>query len=197
MKKKDYALSEVHGELLMVAVVLVLFLIIFSLIMGYINLNSFTNRLAPPLIKIISINNEGNKLEGQITIRSFANEEINNSDLQAVLYVNDKKILACIHTLHGYDFIPTHHYGVKNIGGSGCREDFFSPGESITIDLKNGYIRPGDVVELRIYRISSDNYMPPFQGSLLDKEYTDEYLSEYVYGSLKGYRLYSQHKYTA
>jgi len=193
----DFALSEIQGTLLMVALLLIAFLIVVAVLMGLINLNFFSDSLAPSIIKITSINNGGSKLEGQVTIRSFAQEEIKNDDLQAVIYVNDKKILACIHTLHGYNFIPTHHIGVKNIGGPGCRGDFFSPGETITIDLKNGYISPGDIVEIRIYRLGSDNYMPPVRGNILDRTYTDAYLSEFVYGPLKGYRLYSQDRFTA
>ena len=197
MKIKDHAFSEVHSQFLMVALIILTFLFIFAYFMGYLNLNLFSNALAPPNIKIISINHGGAKLEGQVTIRSFASEELSNRDLQAVLYINGKKVIACIHTLNGHNFIPTHHFGVKNIGGSGCSGDFFSPGESIVIDLKNGYIRPGDVVELRIYRRSNDSSMLPIQGNLLDRKYVNDYLDENVYGSLKGYRLFSQHRYTA
>lgn len=195
--KNDDAVSDLQGNLLMVGLVVILLLLILAFLLGFLNFDYFDGSLAPAIIKIIGVNHAGSKLDSQVVIRSFATEELDNHDLQAVIYVNDEKILACISTLNGHDFIPTHHYGVKTMGGSGCQGKFFSPGESIVIDLKNGRIRPGNVVELRIYQRSEGRSMAPFRGSLLDADYVEEYLSEYVFSSLQGYRLYSQHLHRA
>lgn len=193
---REHAVSQVQGVLLMVVITVLLFLLIAAFLMGYFPLARH-EPLAPPIIKIIAVNHYGAKLEGKITIRSFSSGDLINDDLQAILYANGKKVLANIHTLHGAGFIPTHHYGVKTISGSGCKELYFSPGETIVIDLKNGYIKPGDSLELRIYQKSDDDSMTPLRGDLLDDAYMADYISENVFNSLQGYRLYSQHWYTA
>ncbi|MDD1723845.1 MAG: type IV pilin N-terminal domain-containing protein [Methanospirillum sp.] len=194
---REHAVSHVQGVLLMVCITVLLFLLIMAFLLGFLPLVRYDNTLAPPLIKIIAINHHGAKLEGHVTIQSFSSVNLNNDDLQAILYANKKKVLANIFTLHGTDFIPTHHFGVKTISGSGCREKYFSPGEIIVIDLKNGYIKPGDSIELRIYQKSDDKSITPVRGNILDDAYMAEYVSENIFSPLQGYRLYSQHWYIA
>lgn len=188
--------TTTHGTILMVAIVVLLGILLLALFLGFFSPNLFHQSLAPEIIKIVGINHGGNKLESRVTIRSFATEELDNDTLIAIIHVNGEKLIAQILTLHGTDFIPTHHYGVKTIGGSGCRGQFFSPKETIVIDLKNGYIRPRDVVELIIYKKSDDTSAYPV-GNLLDRKYMERYQEEYIFHHIPGYRIYSQHQYTA
>jgi|GEM_PF-467849 len=188
--------TTTHGTILMVAIAVLLGILLLALFLGLFSPNHFNQSLAPEIIKIIGINHGGSKLESRVTIRSFAAEELENDTLMAIIRVNGEKLLARILTLHGTDFIPTHHYGVKTIGGSGCRGHLFSPRETIVIDLKNGYIRPGDVVELVIYKKSDDTSAYPV-GNLLDEKYMERYQEEYIFHHIPGYRIYSQHQYTA
>lgn len=189
--------SSTLGDLLIIAIVVIVIGLFLAILWNLFSLNLYDNALAPPIIKIIGINHGGESLESQVVIRSYSGEELDNDRLMTFIQVNGIELLARINTLQGHDFIPTRHLGVKTIGGSGCRGQFFSPGESIVIDLKNGYIKPHDKVELLIYQRSSDSRMPPFRGSLLDRTYVKEYESEYVFKQMKDYRLFSQHCYTA
>lgn len=192
----DEAGSSIQGNILMLTIVVIMGSVLLFLVMGLFSLDLFHDSLAPPIIKIIGINHNGAKFESQVVIRSFSPDELDNNLLMARLKVNGDYLLAHIYTLHGYDFIPTRHFGVKNIGGSGCSGQFFSPGETIVIDLKNGYIHPGDIIELRIYQKSdSRNYLPP--GNLLDEDYMEEYEAEYIFSQMKDYRIFSQAWYTA
>jgi hypothetical protein len=191
----DEAESTTHGNILMVVIVVIIAAIILALLLGFLPVQN-NESLAPPYIQIISVNH-GTKYESQIAIRSFAQEELENDKLRAKIFVNDEELLACIYTLHGYNFIPTRHYGVKYIGGSGCKGTYFSPRESIVIDLKNGYIHPGDEVTLYIYQKYDGNVVCPLPGNLLNWKYMERYVQEYVFQDMEGYRLYSEHRYKA
>ncbi len=192
----DGADSSTHSVILMVMITIIIGALILACFLGFIQL-PFHNCLAPAIIQIVGVNHNGEKLESQVVIRSFSHEEINNSHLMARIKVNDEYLLAFISTLDGNDFIPTNHYGVKTIGGSGCRGQFFAPKETIVIDLKNGFIHPGDNVELRIYRKLIGCHSPLAPGNLLDSEYMEKYEEEFIFSQMKDYRLFSQHWYNA
>ena len=192
----DEAESTTYGTMLMVVIVVIFFFILAAILLGFLTILRFDDSLAPPHVKIISVNH-GTKYESQVAIRSFATEELENDSLRAKIFVNDEELLACIYTLHGHDFIPTRHFGVKYMGGSGCRGAYFSPKESIVIDLKNGYIRPGDEVTLFIYQKYDGDVSYPITGNLLDRIYMERYLMEYIFKDMEGYRLYSEHRYNA
>jgi len=194
----DEAESTIHGNILMVVIVIIVALVLLALLLGFLSLIHMNDSLAPSYIKIIGVNH-GTKFESQVTIRSFASEELENSLLKAKIFVNDIELLACINTLNGHNFIPTQHFGVKYMGGSGCRGAYFSPQESIVIDLKNGYIKPGDEVALYIYKKNDgdgDMYTP-LPTHLLNRKYMERYVREYVFKDMDGYRLYSEHRFKA
>lgn len=182
--------------MLMVVIVVIICAFLLVCFLGYFSAFWSEDSLAPPIIKIIGVNH-GTKFESQVTIRSFGSEELENDNLRAKLFVNNTELLACIYTLNGHDFIPTRHYGVKYIGGSGSRNLYFSPKECIVIDLKNGYIRPGDEVTLFIYQKYDGEISYPLPTDLLNRKYMERYLMEFVYKEMEGYRLYSEHRYNA
>jgi hypothetical protein len=74
---------------------------------------------------------------------------------------------------------------------------YFSPGEKIEINLKNGRYRPGDQVELRIYEKSGDSSFTPIMGDITDSGYMQEWIEENFYSKHPGYRIISQHSYRA
>ena len=137
------------------------------------------------------------KLASRVFIENTNTADYKNRDLMAVFLRDGKELYAEIHTLHGEGFIPTQHYGVSTIAGSGCRGDYFSPGEKIEINLKNGYYAPGDEVELRIYQKSGDTSLTPFIGNLVNSHDLNEWVEENFYSEHPGYRIISQHKVTA
>lgn len=192
----DDAESTTHGTILMTVIVVIACIILLAFLLGFFNFFKYNDSLAPSHIKIIGINH-GTKYESQVIIRSYSSEELENDLLMAKIFVNDEELLACIYTLNGYNFIPTRHYGVKFIGGSGCRGLYFSPRETIIIDLKNGYIRPGDKVTVFIYQKYDGEIYLPLPGNLLNRKYMERYLNEFVYKDIKGYKLYSEHHFNA
>ncbi|NLV25748.1 MAG: hypothetical protein GXY48_01045 [Methanomicrobiales archaeon] len=195
--RTDDAESSTLGMILIIVIIIILGIIVLLLAMGFLPINPVHDSLVPAFIKIIGINHSGTRLESQVVIRSFYSEELDNDQLMARLKVNGNDILACITTLQGHNFIPTRHFGVKNIKGSGCKGQFFSPGEIIVIDLKNGYIKPGDTVELKIYEKTNERISLPAPGNLLNREYMEEYEAEYLFNQMKDCWIFSQHKFVA
>ena len=198
--ERDPAISSVHGGMLMVAVVVILSILVLLIVMGMMGVFGGSNTLAPPLIQITVVNHTQHgvmNLASRVTIENKHTVEYPNKDLQAEFLCNGKELLANIFTLHGPGFIPSHHFGVSTIGGPGCSGDYFSPGERILIDLKNGYYRPGDTVELRIYQRSGDTSVAPITGLITDHSYMEEWQEENLYSQRKGYRLISQHRFVA
>ena len=194
--RRENAESTSHGSLLMVVIVVIACIILLAFLLGFFNIFANNDSLAPPHIKIIGINH-GKKYVSQVIIRSYSSEELENDLLRAKIFVNDEELLACINTLNGHNFISTRHFGVQYIGGSGCRDLYFSPRESIIIDLKNGYIRPGDKVTLYIYQKYDGEIFLPLPTNLLDRHYMARYLKEFVYKDMERYRLYSEHQFIA
>lgn len=82
--------------------------------------------------------------------------EMENDALRAYLFKNGVALNASILTMNGHNFISTPHYGVQWMGGSGCSGMYWSPGETLVIDLKDGTIRPGDRVRVDIAERSTD-----------------------------------------
>jgi hypothetical protein len=199
--RKDLADSPVISSILMIAILLILFILLLLAFLSLFGGLNGSGALAPPLIKVTDVyhNTTGGtyNFASRVVIENTCTTEYSNQDLMAVFFCNDEELYAVINTLHGEDFIPSHHFGVSTIGGSGCRGQYFSSGEKILVDLKNGYYEPGSLVELRIYQRSTDTRVAPITGSLLDTRYMTGWLQENVYSTKKGYRLISQHKYTA
>lgn len=198
--ERDPAVSSVHGNLLMVIIVVIIAAILLLYVMGMMDGLGGTRTLAPPLIQITAVFHTKQgvmNLASQVAIENKYTVEYPNKDLQAEFLCNGKQLLANIFTLHGPGFIPTHHFGVSTIGGAGCSGDYFSPGEKILIDLKNGYYRPGDTVELRIYQRSDDTSVAPITGLITDDSYMEEWKKKNLYSERKGYRLISQHRFAA
>lgn len=194
---QDPAVSSVHGNLLMVAIAVILAFLVLLLVLGMLSGLWGSQSLAPPLIQITDVfHTEKGKmnLASRIAIMNRHCVEYRNRDLKAVFFRNGEELFARINTLNGHNFIPTQHFGVSTIGGAGCSNDFFSPGEKILIDLKNGYYRPGDRIELRIYQRSTDTRPAPITGDLTDQAYMSTWLDEHIYSEKSGYRLISQHQ---
>ena len=201
MIDRDNGDSHVIGEFILIAVGIILAGILLLYCLGMLNGFFPRSALAPPYIKIISVLHttpQGNmNLASRIFIENTGTKEYNNRNLAAVFLKNGEEQYAVINTLHGEGFIPTEHFGVATIGGSGCRGEYFSPGEMIEINLKDGLYKPGDEVELRIYEKSADTALTPIIGSVVDKQYMQDWVEENFFSKHPGYRIMSQHKYTA
>ena len=199
--RKEAGVSPTIAAFLMVALLIIVFALLWSHLSGMLHLFDYEDHLAPPLIQVTSVFHttpSGSMQDAsRVTIQNTYTVEYKNRDLMAEFYKNHEKLYARIYTLHGEDFIPSHHFGVATIGGSGCRGDYFSPGEMIGIDLTDGYYTPGDLVELRIYQKSTDTSCTSLTGNIGDDEYMQDWLKENYYLDHKGYRIISQHQFRA
>ena len=147
--------SHSIAHILLIALVIFIGAILLAYCLGFLLGFFGEHPLAPPLFKVTSIVHTSPSgtmnLASRVFIENSVMTEFRNRDLMAEFYRNDKELYAKIYTLHGEGFVPTQHIGVATMGGSGCRGEYFSPGEKIEINLKNGQYHPGDKVELRIY----------------------------------------------
>lgn len=201
--KKNNGESQIYSIFLIILIMILLFFVILSYCLGFFNRFFEQPTLAPAIIQVISVSHifghGSTNLASRVSIQNMGRIEYRNRDLQAVFFRNEKKLFAIINTLHGENFVPTQHFGVSTMGGSGCRGEFFSPGEKILIDLKNGYYAPGDRVEVRIYQRNSGSSPTsyPITGLLTDSGFMKSWLDENIYSSRPGYHLLSQHRFSA
>ncbi len=198
MISRDPADSNTTGHMLLIALAVLLGVILLAVCLAFLSGFFGEQSLAPSLFKVTSVIHTSPSgtmnLASRIFIENTVMTDFKNRDLMAEFYRNGKELYAKIYTLHGEGFIPTQHIGVATMGGSGCRGEYFSPGEKIEINLKNGQYHPGDMVELRIYEKTEDTTSTPILKSVADSSYLDEWVREYFYPEHKGYRIISQHK---
>jgi hypothetical protein len=77
-------------------------------------------------------------------------ENYHNNNLKAVVYRNGGEWSCAIETLSGSQFIPSHHYNIQWMGGSGCSGLLFTPREQVVIDFTDRTFHPGDIVRLDV-----------------------------------------------
>ncbi len=75
-----------------------------------------------------------------------------NDNLTATFYRNGTRLSCTIETLNGHNFIKTHHFGIQTMGGLGCRQEKWNPGEKIVFDFTDGTFHPGDTITVEIYQ---------------------------------------------
>lgn len=150
--KSEAALSDTHATLLMVVITVILAAIVLLMLLSMLPAGTWTEPQPPIIITKISHVNTGAgamTYASRITLKNNGSTTYENDCLKAVFYVNGYK--ACIiQTLRGAFLIPSHHYGVKTLGGVGCRTPFWNPGEEMTADLTDGTFYPGAEVTLEI-----------------------------------------------
>lgn len=152
MVRDETALSHTHGVLLMVAITVILAALVLLMVLSFFPGGSWVEQEPPIIITGISHVSAGTgtlTYASRITLKNNSSTTYENDDLKAVIYVNGYKT-CIIQTLNGHLLIPSHHYGVKTLGGEGCRTPFWNPGEEMTADLTDGTFYPGAEVTLEI-----------------------------------------------
>lgn len=160
----DGAVSQVHGVLISIALTIILALIVWLLCSGF----TFPTWPAPPpepppiiITDVRHINNDhpyNLNYESRVTLRNNSTVRFPNDLLTARFYRNGEEIYPCvILTMNGHNFIPTHHYGVQTLHGSGSEDQYWNPNERIWINLNDGTLHPGDLVTVEIFDRGTGN----------------------------------------
>ena len=146
--ERECATSQVTGTLLIVAITVILsILLLLSL-----QIPDFEwEATEPPVIfSITSITSSPPTYESQVFLRNVVKKDYKNQELSAKIYCNDKLLPCTIQTLNTHEFIPTHHYGVKNLKGAGGKSETWNYNQLLRIDLSDGLIHPGDTIRVDI-----------------------------------------------
>jgi len=114
----------------------------------------------PAIFKITSISHTDEKThatnyDSRVVVLHTGTTTYQNANLMAKFFKNDEPVRCTITTLHGEDFIPTHHYGIQTISGEGCKGATWLPGERVAFDFTDRTFMPGDLVRVEISDIST------------------------------------------
>ncbi|HXW98916.1 MAG TPA: type IV pilin [Methanomicrobiales archaeon] len=105
--------------------------------------------------------------DSRVLLTHKGTRELPNDDLRALVFRNGAQLNCRIDTMNGVKFQSSSHTGVQKISGAGCQGSTWSPGETLTLDLNNGTLHPGDEIRVDIFSksgnriISSDTYRVP------------------------------------
>ncbi len=151
--KSEGALSDTHGVFLMVAVTIILAALVLLMLLAMIPSWSWAQPPQPPVIitGIAHTREDTGTLTyaSRVTLLNNGSTVYENDCLKAVFYVNGQKV-CIVQTLNGHLLIPSHHYGVKTLGGEGCRTPYWNPGEEMELDLSDNTLYPGAEVTVEI-----------------------------------------------
>jgi len=130
------------------AIVLALLLVLPSL--------AWDNGEIPAIFKITSISHVDEKTgalnyDSRVIILHTGLAPFQNENLIAKFFKNEQPVPCKILTMHGEDFIPTHHFGIQTISGEGCKGTTWLPGERVALDFNDKTFHPGDLVTAEIY----------------------------------------------
>jgi hypothetical protein len=155
----EAAVSQTHGTILMVVLTILLALLV--LLLFRMPAFDWYTPLGPePIIIITAIyhHNENNVLnyDSRVILRHNGTEPFENDEIRAVFFRNGEEVPCRIETLNGHRFIPTRHYGVQYMWGSGCQGNAWNPGEKIGIDFTDRTFMPGDLVQVDIIKRATD-----------------------------------------
>lgn len=157
-KDPGTAVSHTQATLLMVGITVLLATMILLLF----HLPDLGTHPPPPpvfvIANIIHTDDQTGALDydSRLVIRHNGTRNYRNANLSANIYRNGGDWNCHIETLNGAKFIPTHHFKIETIGGSGCSGDLFTPGEQLVINLKDGVFHPGDTARFDVIDIPSD-----------------------------------------
>ena len=147
--------SQLIAIALMLAVLFVFAAIVLAMLLVLPSL-AWDNGEVPVIFKITSISHNDEKTgalnyDSRVILLHTGLTPFQNENLMAKFFKNDQPVSCKILTLHGEDFIPSHHFGVQTISGEGCKGATWLPGERIALDFNDKTFHPGDLVRAEIY----------------------------------------------
>lgn len=153
--------SQLIAIALMLAVLFALAAIVLAMILMLPSL-TWDNGEVPAIFKISSISHNDEKTgalnyDSRVILLHTGLAPFQNENLMAKFFRNEQPVSCKILTLHGEDFIPTHHFGVQTISGEGCKGATWLPGERVALDFNDKTFHPGDLVTAEIYDTKTGN----------------------------------------
>jgi flagellin-like protein len=151
LQVNDRAGNSVIGIVLMTAITLILAVMFLSSLLLFI---TYFFSEVPTVFEIATIEHTRNGIltyESYMVVKNIGSVPYDNRKLYARTYRNGKLLPCFIPTLNGNDFIPVKPYGIYIMGGLGCHDFSWYPGQTLYIDYNQGTFRPGDVVMFEVY----------------------------------------------
>jgi hypothetical protein len=151
--------SDANSHLIAIALMLAVLFVFAAIVLAMLlMLPSLTwdNGEVPAIFKITSISHNDEKTgkltyDSRVVLLHMGMTPYQNENLMVKFFKNEQPVSCKIATLHGEDFIPTHHFGVQTISGEGCKGATWLPGERLAIDFNDKTFHPGDLVRAEIY----------------------------------------------
>lgn len=151
-RKCSDANSNVISTILLVVLTVILAAVLCSIALGFFADYSAGDADANENIKIINVIPPESTGVWCVILENVGDDNIPNRDYNATVYINGiRKRGVVIETLNAHDFIPTHHYGVQRIRGSGAVNDNWNKKETIVFLIANKEIHYGDLLKIEIY----------------------------------------------
>jgi hypothetical protein len=149
----DIAGSNSIGTILIVLITLILAALV--LLLFHIPSLEFNISPIPAIFIITSIENIDEitgimNYDSRLILLHSGSLNYNNGNLKASLFKNGQPVNCNIETMNGHDFISTSHFGIQWMGGAGCSDTSWTPGEMTAIDFTDGTFQPGDSVQIDI-----------------------------------------------
>ncbi|NLX50183.1 MAG: hypothetical protein GXY82_10030 [Methanospirillum sp.] len=150
-REPDGAVSPVLGVIFMVALVVLLVALLLLLFPPLHLCDPF-----PPVeiqaVMVHDYSEDGSVLnhDSRLLLVNAGTMLLRNRPLTARFYAGDVPVDCRLETFHGEDFVPSHHFGIERIQGSGCRGELWEPGETVLIDFTDRTFMPGQTVRVEI-----------------------------------------------
>ena len=156
----DDGVSPVIATLLLIALILIICAVLAAICMALISPSTGESLLSPPeILAIESVNHHNDEkltFASKVKLRNIGTKPLWNSDYRAEVYIEDTKQYVIIKTLKADEFIPTQHFGISTISGSGPTGYEWEPGNSGVFDLLDGMVQPGFMLRIDIIRKEDD-----------------------------------------
>jgi hypothetical protein len=148
------ASSHPIATMLMILLVVLLAAIVLAMVM-LMPVIAWEDKGVPSIFKILSVTHDAD-YASIVVLQHTGITPYQNDQLNAKFYKNGEPVSCNIVTFHGDFFVSTHHYGVENMGGSGCSGSTWLPNEKVSLNFSDKTFHPGDLVMAEIYDTTTD-----------------------------------------
>ena len=165
------AISPVIATMLLVGLAVVLSALVYLMVSGLpasLQLDALKDLQFIEITAVYSVDDEythAMNYDSRVLLTHKGTRELDNDDLRALVFRNGVQLNCRIDTLNGVKIQSTSHTGLSRLYGPGSQGKTWAPGETLTIDLNNGTLHPGDELRIDIFSksagtvISSDTYL--------------------------------------